>query len=159
MSQPLPNSLQFSLYRPLFDDPCWSTTELTVSLCMQQWRYGSTHLKFDSRFMPQLFYPLGKKPPLFPLNRCWVGPEPVWALCRTAKYQSTVPARSLITTATELPRPRPCLKALQCDCTQCRPSAVQWAGPSLEDWMAWLLFLLFCCVLVNKFLLRTVCCR
>jgi len=46
-----------------------------------------------------------------------VDPEPVWALCRSGEYQSTVPARSLVTTVTELPLPRPCLKAPQYDRT------------------------------------------
>ena len=126
-----------------------STTELTVCLCMQKWRYSSTHVKFGTRFMPQPFYP------------CFHWREPGWAQsqCGRCKYQSTVPARSLVTTATELPLPRPCLKAQQCDRTQCHPSAVEWAGPSIEDWMAWLLCIMFCCVVVSKFLIRTVCCR
>jgi len=55
--RPLPNSLQLSLYGSLFDDPCLSETELTVSLCTHQWSYGYIHLKFGSRFTLQPFYP------------------------------------------------------------------------------------------------------
>jgi hypothetical protein len=82
------------------------------------------------------------------------GPEPVWALFRSAKYQNTVPAGSLVTTVTELPRPWLCLKA-----PQCRPSAVQRAGPSFQVWLVCLLFITLWCVWIIQFPIIIFCWR